>query len=212
LIPKTSQVPGAGMHNPQPPNRFSFRRLIRRLFLSAFVVISFLAYAIQKQLAGPDASPVSAAPGSGAQVAQQPGPTQEAPAAPPQPPATEAPSQPATAVPTQPAAATAVPIQPTVQTASGLKDGTYTGAQEDAFYGIVQVQTTIHSGKIASVHFLQYPSDRRTSQRINNFAMPYLQQEAIQAQSANVDMISGATLTSQAFIQSLQTALQKARG
>jgi uncharacterized protein with FMN-binding domain len=58
---------------------------------------------------------------------------------------------------------------------------------------------------------LLYPNDRRTSIRINATAVPDLQQEAIQAQSANVDIISGATLTSQAFVQSLQVALNSAK-
>ncbi len=76
---------------------------------------------------------------------------------------------------------------------------------------MVQVNTVIQNHKIAGVQLLQFPNDRRTSQRINAIAIPYLQQEAIQAQSANVDIISGATLTSQAFAQSLQTTLDKAR-
>jgi uncharacterized protein with FMN-binding domain len=75
---------------------------------------------------------------------------------------------------------------------------------------LVQVQATVQNGKIADVQFLQYPSDRRTSQQINAFAMPYLQQEAIQAQSANVNIISGATLTSEGFAMSLQSALASA--
>jgi uncharacterized protein with FMN-binding domain len=76
----------------------------------------------------------------------------------------------------------------------------------------VQVKAVIQAGKIADVQFLQYPNDRRTSIRINNIAMPYLITEAIQAQSAQVDVISGATLTSQAFAQSLQSALATAKG
>ncbi len=95
---------------------------------------------------------------------------------------------------------------------SGLKDGTYTGSTVDVNWGYVQVQATIQGGKISNVQFLQYPSDRRTSVRINSFAVPYLQQEAIQAQSANVDIITGATLTSEGFQQSLQDALTQARG
>ena len=75
----------------------------------------------------------------------------------------------------------------------------------------MRVQTIIRNGKIANVQFLEYPSDRRTSVRINNFAVPLLQQEAIQAQTANVDFISGATLTSQAFEMSLQSALNQAK-
>jgi uncharacterized protein with FMN-binding domain len=69
----------------------------------------------------------------------------------------------------------------------------------------------VQNGKIADVQFLQYPHDRRTSQRINSSVMPYLQTEAIQAQSANVDLITGATLTSEAFAESLQAALSGAR-
>ena len=91
------------------------------------------------------------------------------------------------------------------------KDGVYTGTEVDAYYGLVQVQATIKQGKLADVQFLEYPNDRRTSIRINTIAMPDLQQEAIQAQSAQVDTISGATLTSEAFVQSLQVALSSAK-
>ncbi|HVS58533.1 MAG TPA: FMN-binding protein [Candidatus Saccharimonadales bacterium] len=93
---------------------------------------------------------------------------------------------------------------------SAFKDGTYTGSVADAYYGNVQVQTTISGGKITAVKFLQYPDTHSTSVYINQQAMPYLQQEAIQAQSANVQIISGATFTSQAFQQSLQSALSQA--
>lgn len=90
------------------------------------------------------------------------------------------------------------------------KDGTYTGGVADAYYGNVQVQATVSGGKITTVKFLQYPNTHSTSVYINQQAMPYLQQEAIQAQSANVQIISGATFTSQAFQQSLQNALAQA--
>lgn len=90
------------------------------------------------------------------------------------------------------------------------RDGEYTGAVADAYFGNVQVKATIQAGKIADVQFLQYPSDRSTSQEINAVAMPSLQSEAIQAQSANVDIVSGATQTSLAFQQSLADALSQA--
>lgn len=90
------------------------------------------------------------------------------------------------------------------------KNGTYTGSVADAFYGNVQVQVTISGGKITDVQFLQYPSDRSTSVYINSQAMPLLKQEAIQAQSANVAGVSGASATSAAFIQSLTDALSQA--
>ncbi len=95
--------------------------------------------------------------------------------------------------------------------ASEYKDGSYVGVAADAFYGYIQVKVTVSSGKISTVDFLQYPNDRSTSVRINRQAMPYLKQEAIKAQSAKVDGVSGATDTSQAFVQSLASALDKAR-
>lgn len=118
-----------------------------------------------------------------------------------------------TATPPSPTA-TSVPTEqpPTAIANTGLKDGQYTGQTADAFYGAVQVQVTIQEGKLTRVDFLQFPNDRRTSVRINNQAVPMLQSEAIQAQTAQVDIISGATLTSQAFIESLQSALDNARG
>ncbi len=94
--------------------------------------------------------------------------------------------------------------------AGTYKDGTYTGSVADAFYGNIQVQAIIKGGKITDVKFLQYPNDRPNSVAINQQAMPYLKQEALQAQSANVDGVSGATDTSQAFVQSLSSALQQA--
>jgi uncharacterized protein with FMN-binding domain len=101
----------------------------------------------------------------------------------------------------------AVPPKPMGQ----YVDGSYTGSPADAYYGTVQVQAVIQGGKLVTVNFLSYPSDRRTSQSINSQAIPLLQQEAIQAQSANVNTISGASDTSAAFIQSLSSALTQAK-
>jgi uncharacterized protein with FMN-binding domain len=98
------------------------------------------------------------------------------------------------------------------QPAGTLKDGTYTGDPADAFFGTVQVQAVIKSGRVNSVRFLNYPQDRQRSMQINSQAVPLLQQEAVQAQSASVQVVTGATLTSQAFMQSLQSALTKAGG
>lgn len=91
------------------------------------------------------------------------------------------------------------------------KDGTYAGANENAYYGTVQVSATISGGKLISVDFLSYPNDSPNSQDINSQAMPLLKQEAIKAQSAHVDVVSGATMTSDAFAQSLQSALEQAK-
>ncbi len=91
------------------------------------------------------------------------------------------------------------------------KDGDYVGDVTDAYYGYIQVKALIKNSKITDVQFLKYPNDRRNSISINTQAMPYLKEEAIQAQDANVDIVSGATQTSLAFKQSLQSALLKAK-
>jgi uncharacterized protein with FMN-binding domain len=91
----------------------------------------------------------------------------------------------------------------------GYADGTYTGSEADALYGTVQVQVVVQGGRITDVQFLSYPTGHN-SDRINAQAMPILTQEAISAQSASVQVVSGATLTSRAFMQSLQSALSQA--
>ena len=98
----------------------------------------------------------------------------------------------------------------TAQT-SGYKDGAYIGSSADAFYGTVQVKAIIHNGIIADVQFLQYPNDQEESEQVSQMAMPNLKQEAIKAQNAQVDTVSGATQTSQAFRESLAAALQQAK-
>lgn len=94
---------------------------------------------------------------------------------------------------------------------ASYKDGAYTGDIANAYYGNVQVEAVITGGKITAVQFLQYPNDNPNSQYINSQATPYLKQEAIQAQNANVNIVTGATLTSQAFIESLSSALNQAK-
>jgi uncharacterized protein with FMN-binding domain len=96
-------------------------------------------------------------------------------------------------------------------TTGKYKDGSFTGSEADAFYGYIQVKAIITGGKLADVIFLQYPNDRRDSIQINEYAMPKLKQQAITTQSAKVDGVSGATDTSQAFIQSLGDALSQAK-
>ena len=95
--------------------------------------------------------------------------------------------------------------------AASFADGTFTGPAADAYYGQVQVQAVVQNGQIVAIKVLQYPSDRRTSVAINRQALPMLRDEVISAQSPRVDIISGATLTSEAFIQSLTGALRGAR-
>jgi uncharacterized protein with FMN-binding domain len=91
------------------------------------------------------------------------------------------------------------------------RSGTLTvnGSAIDDGFGVVQVQVKISAGKIVDVSTLSQPQDGH-SQRINSVALPQLRQEALKAQSANIDTVSGATVTSEAYAQSLQAALDAA--
>ena len=117
---------------------------------------------------------------------------------------------PVPATPTPPPPLAAAPSSPPRGPYSN--DGTFTGPVTDAYYGYIQVQATVQNGNLTEVQFLQYPSDRRTSIEINTQAMPILRREALQAQSAQVDLVSGATDSSAAFRESLGAALTKAGG
>ncbi|HET7495387.1 MAG TPA: FMN-binding protein [Candidatus Limnocylindrales bacterium] len=94
--------------------------------------------------------------------------------------------------------------------ASALKDGKTTGATVTTRFGPVQVRVTISGGTITDVVALQMPSRDGHSQRIAELAEPILRQEALQAQSAQIDLLSGATYTSEAYAESLQSALDNA--
>ena len=108
--------------------------------------------------------------------------------------------------------ASATPGTTTTPASGSLyKDGSYTGSVDDAQWGVVQVKAIITNGKITDVQFLQYPNDRSRSVYINSIADTQLTSEAIQVQSANVDVVTGATDSSLAFIQSLTDALSQAR-
>ena len=109
-------------------------------------------------------------------------------------------------------AATPAPAASPAAGAGGaaLADGTVTGSLVQTRFGPVQVQVTIASGKIADITALQLPSDRQRSAEISQVVEPMLRSEALAAQSAQIDLISGATYTSDAYAQSLQSALDQA--
>lgn len=88
--------------------------------------------------------------------------------------------------------------------------GTFTGQDVPNRFGDVQVQVFISNGRITDVKALQLPYDRARSAYISQVAGPMLRDEALQAQSARIDIISGATYTSDSYAQSLETALQQA--
>ena len=157
---------------------------MKKFLLAGFVVVSFIIYSIHsRRNEGLAVTPPVVTP--------SPSPTQ-----------TPAATSQLTATPNSTPAATP---------AGQYKDGSYTGPSENAYYGFVQVKATVSGGKLTKVTFLEYPNDNPTSHSINSQAIPLLQQEAIQAQSANVDIISGATYTAQAFTQSLGAALNSAK-
>jgi uncharacterized protein with FMN-binding domain len=95
--------------------------------------------------------------------------------------------------------------------ANGLKSGSFTGQTYTNPYGNVQVQVVISGGKITSVKTIQYPNGHQQSVFINSQALPLLEQEVLNAQSAQINIIGGATFTSQGYAQSVQSALDAAR-
>ena len=96
----------------------------------------------------------------------------------------------------------------TAGTAAG--DGTYTGQSVGTRFGDVQVQVTIAGGTITDVTALQLTDSDGRSVQISNRAAPILRQEVLASQSADVANVSGATYTSNAYLSSLQSALDQA--
>jgi uncharacterized protein with FMN-binding domain len=95
-------------------------------------------------------------------------------------------------------------------TTAGTASRTVTGPVIQTQWGPVQVQVKVNGGKLADVSVLQSPNGNPRDQEINAYALPILVQESLDAQSANIDMVSGATVTSDGYLQSLQGALDKA--
>jgi uncharacterized protein with FMN-binding domain len=87
---------------------------------------------------------------------------------------------------------------------------TINGAPADTRYGPVQVQIKVQGSRIVSSDAIVYPTSERRDQEINSQAVPQLNDETLQAQSANIDTVSGATYTSDGYRQSLQSALDAA--
>ena len=88
--------------------------------------------------------------------------------------------------------------------------GSFTGSSVDTRWGPAQVQITGENSQITDVQAVVYPSDNPRDQEINAYALPLLHDEVIQAQSARVDAISGATVTSDGYLSSLQSAIDAA--
>jgi uncharacterized protein with FMN-binding domain len=104
--------------------------------------------------------------------------------------------------------ASAAPAGPTSKKASNVS-GTFSGPAVSDPFGTVQTTVTVAQGKITNVS-ITAPKNNPVSANINSQAVPYLRTETLTAQSASINSISGATLTSQAYVQSLQVALKSA--
>ncbi|MEU8660930.1 FMN-binding protein [Actinoplanes philippinensis] len=87
---------------------------------------------------------------------------------------------------------------------------TYTGTAVSTRWGDVQVAIVVADGKIVDVQVPVYPTENRKDQEINARALPKLRQETLDAQSADIDAVSGATVTSDGYVRSLQSAIDAA--
>lgn len=93
---------------------------------------------------------------------------------------------------------------------SSSTSGTYTGDAVSTRWGTVQVRITVGNGKITKSEAIQYPNNNPRDQEINAYAVPVLNQEAVEQQSASIDAVSGATVTSDGYVESLQSAIDQA--
>ncbi|PWI41067.1 FMN-binding protein [Streptomyces sp. ICBB 8177] len=104
----------------------------------------------------------------------------------------------------------AAPTTTTAPRATSAATGTFTGAAEQTPYGTVQVEAVVRGGKLTDVTVLQQTHGGRSDQ-IDAYALPVLRSEALTAQGADIDVVSGATYTSSGYARSLQAALDAAR-
>lgn len=105
---------------------------------------------------------------------------------------------------------TTVAATPPPDPTSSSSTSTYTGSTAQTRWGPVQVKITVTNGSITQVTVLQSPSQNPRDQEINDHALPILIKDTLAAQSAQIDMVSGATVTSGGYLQSLQAALDAA--
>lgn len=110
-----------------------------------------------------------------------------------------------------PMTTTTQPLAGSTGTSSGGAN-TVTGPAVDTRWGAVQVQITLDGGKITAVTVPRCPDGNRKDEQINARALPILVEETLRAQSADIDTVSGATVTSEGYVESLQAALDQAGG
>ncbi|GAA4547336.1 FMN-binding protein [Pseudonocardia xishanensis] len=108
------------------------------------------------------------------------------------------------------APATSVAAPAAGSQARSASNGSFTGESTSTEWGDVQVVITVAGGRITDVQVPVYPDGNRRDQQINARALPVLTRETLAAQSADIDMVSGATVTSEGYLGSLQSALDQA--
>lgn len=182
---------------------------MKKIFLSTFLFFTFAAYSLYARIIGASTPAVALSLPDNNAPSVPNTPTPSTTGSKPTP--TPSPSSKPTPKPTPTPTPNPSPVPPPVVPAGKYRDGSYTGSVADAYYGKVQVKAVISGGKIIDVQFLDYPKDRQNSVQVNLRAMPILTREAISIQDANVDTVSGASLTSAAFRESLTAALAQAR-
>lgn len=110
-----------------------------------------------------------------------------------------------------PATPSPTPAPSATPAAGQTASRTITGPVIPTRYGDVQLRVTLTHGRISDIPPLQLPVDRQRSAYISSVAAPILRDEALQAQSAQIDLLSGATYTSEAYAESIQAVLDQAR-
>lgn len=113
-----------------------------------------------------------------------------------------------TTVPTPDPSSNTSPASPS--SVAAAVSSTVTGSVASTRWGPVQVQLTVADGQISDVSVVQYPHENGKDQQINARAIPVLINETLAAQTSNIDMVSGATITSEGYVASLQSAIDQA--
>lgn len=196
---------------------------IKKLTLSLSIIVLFILYGIQQRndpasgviaadpLTRDDTTPAESTPARAIATATPTAATRRT-ATPPRQTVSTATATP-TAKPEEPTSTpepTATPEPTEEPNDSPYDDGTFTGDTADSRWGELFVEVVIEDGEIVDVHVPLYPDHRDRSVRIDERALPRLIEEAIEQQSAEVDIVSGATDTSVAFIESMESALGSA--
>ncbi|MBW4096325.1 MAG: FMN-binding protein [Acidobacteria bacterium] len=178
------------------------RRIIYWLMGTATVLVLLFSYHTSLQSVAPKQQTVAIGPLTAGNVSSGSSATPSASADASAPASTSA-------APSASSSSSAATSTPSTTGTSGTS-GTFTGTSVDTRFGPVQVQITVSGGKITASNAVVYPTESGRDRQINAYAVPALNKETLAAQSSSIDMVSGATYTSQGYLSSLQSALDQA--